>query len=232
MFILLPLSDAGLPKDNVEKTEVLEKIYDKAISMGIAHEDIIVDGLVTTVGANAAAGVECFDTIAYCKDVKKLPTICGLSNISFGLPNRDAVNGTFFAMALQNGLSAAIMNPFSQDMLKTYYTYRALMGYDTNCEEYIGFAPSITAAAASTATQQTTAAEEYKSALQKAIVKGLKEQAGELTAKLLEETEPLEIVQKEVIPALDIVGKGYEAKTVYLPQLLMAAHSRASHSSS
>lgn len=116
MFILLPLSDAGLPENLEKKREILNTIYDTAISMGIAHEDIVVDGLVATIGANPEAAKECFDTISYCKEIKKLPTICGLSNISFGLPERGYVNTAFLTMAIAKGLTMAIANP-SQDLL-------------------------------------------------------------------------------------------------------------------
>lgn len=116
MFILLPLSDAGLPKDVEEKKQIINTIYDKALSLGMAHEDIVVDGLVATIGANPKAAIECYETIAYCKDEKKLPTICGLSNISFGLPERMYVNTAFLTMAICKGLTMAIANP-SQELL-------------------------------------------------------------------------------------------------------------------
>jgi 5-methyltetrahydrofolate--homocysteine methyltransferase len=116
MFILLPLSDAGLPKDAAEKQEIIEKIYDRAMALGIAHEDIVVDGLVATIGANPSAAQECFETITYCKVQKLLPTICGLSNISFGLPERGYVNTAFLTMAIAKGLTMAIANP-SQELL-------------------------------------------------------------------------------------------------------------------
>lgn len=116
MFILLPLSDEGLPKDAQEKQQIIETIYEKAMALGMAHEDIIVDGLVATIGANPKAAKECFETISYCKDVRKLPTICGLSNISFGLPERSYVNTAFLTMAIAKGLTMAIANP-SQELL-------------------------------------------------------------------------------------------------------------------
>ena len=116
MFILLPLSDEGLPKNAEEKQQIIEKIYEKAMELGIAHEDIVVDGLVATIGANPDAAKECYETISYCKEVRKLPTICGLSNISFGLPERGYVNTAFLTMAICKGLTMAIANP-SQELL-------------------------------------------------------------------------------------------------------------------
>lgn len=116
MFVLLPLSDEGLPKDTQEKKDIINAVYNRAMECGMSHEDMIVDGLVATIGANPNAAVECFDTIEYCKEVKKLPTICGLSNISFGLPERIYVNTAFLNMAIGKGLTMAIANP-SQELL-------------------------------------------------------------------------------------------------------------------
>lgn len=116
MFVLLPLSDAGLPKDAAEKMQIINTVYDRAMEIGMAHEDIVVDGLVATIGANPEAAKECFETISYCRNVKKLPTICGLSNISFGLPERGYVNAAFLTMAIHSGLTMAIANP-SQELL-------------------------------------------------------------------------------------------------------------------
>lgn len=116
MFILLPLSDAGLPKDGEEKHGIIRKVMEHAMELGLAKEDIVVDGLVATVGANPNAALECFETIAYCRNELELPTICGLSNISFGLPERMYVNTAFLTMAIANGLTMAIANP-SQELL-------------------------------------------------------------------------------------------------------------------
>ena len=115
MFVLLPLSDEGLPKDQAEKTAIIEKITARALELGMRREDIVVDGLVTTVGANGNAALETLETIRFCKE-NGLATICGLSNISFGLPERSYINTTFLTMAIQAGLSMAIANP-SQELL-------------------------------------------------------------------------------------------------------------------
>ena len=232
LVVALTLDEGGIPNTAAGRVTIAEKILKTAESYGIEKKDIIFDTLAMAISADPNAAKATVDALHEIKHRLGCHTSLGVSNISFGLPNRDAINSTFFAMALENGLSAAIMNPFSGDMMKTYFAYRALHGLDENCGDYIDFASKyVPAAAATTAVTQLTAAsasEEYKSALQKAVVKGLKDQAGELTAKLLEETAPLEIVQNEIIPALDIVGKGYEEKTVYLPQLLMAAEAAKS----
>lgn len=228
LVVALTLDENGIPDTAAERVVIAEKILKTAESYGIEKKDIIFDTLAMAISADPNAAHATVDSLKEIKERLGCHTSLGVSNISFGLPNRDFVTSTFFAMALENGLSAAIMNPHSADMMKTYYAYRALHGYDENCADYINFASNFIPAAAAGTTQPAATQQEFKSALQKAVVKGLKEQAGELTAKLLEETAPLEIVQNEIIPALDIVGKGYEAKTVYLPQLLMAAEAAKS----
>ncbi|MGN1346039.1 MAG: cobalamin-dependent protein, partial [Eubacteriales bacterium] len=191
-------------------------------------KDLLFDTLAMAVSAAPDAALVTLGALHAIRHDLGCHTSLGVSNISFGLPNRDAVNSTFFALALENGLSAAIMNPYSGDMMKTYYAYRALHGIDDHCADYIEFAstyvPAETAKAAASAPQTVGTAEDGKSALQKAISKGLKEQAASLTAELLKTAAaPMDIVQNEIIPALDLVGRGFEAKTVYLPQLLMSA---------
>ncbi|MBP3628147.1 MAG: homocysteine S-methyltransferase family protein [Anaerotignum sp.] len=228
LVVALTLDENGIPDTAAERVAIAEKILKTAAEYGIDKKDIIFDTLAMAISADPNAAHATVDSLKEIKECLGCHTSLGVSNISFGLPNRDFVTSTFFAMALENGLSAAIMNPHSADMMKTYYAYRALHGYDENCADYINFASNFIPAAAAGTTQPAATQQEFKSALQKAVVKGLKEQAGELTAKLLEETAPLEIVQNEIIPALDIVGKGYEAKTVYLPQLLMAAEAAKS----
>lgn len=116
MFILLPLSDEGLPKDSEEKHNIIRVILEEALRIGMDKEDIIVDGLVATIGANPKAALECFETFSYCRNELGLPTACGLSNISFGLPERSYVNTAFLTMAIANGLTMAIANP-SQELL-------------------------------------------------------------------------------------------------------------------
>lgn len=228
LVVALTLDEDGIPETAEKRVAIAEKILRTAAEYGIAKKDIIFDTLAMAISADGNAAFATVNALREIKEHLGCHTSLGVSNISFGLPNRDFVTSTFFAMALENGLSAAIMNPHSVDMMKIYYAYRALHGLDENCADYIVFASHFTATAVSAASVQPGQQEEYKSALQKAVVKGLKEQAGELTERLLTETAPLEIVQNEIIPALDIVGKGYEKKTVYLPQLLMAAEAAKS----
>ena len=228
LVVALTLDESGIPDTAQGRVKIAENILKVANKYGIDKKDIIFDTLAMTISADNKAAVATLSSLKTIKNELGCHTSLGVSNISFGLPNRDAVNGTFFALALQNGLSAAIMNPYSVDMMKTYYAYRALKGLDENCAEYIGSAESfvVTVTSVAAAAQKTT--EEYSSELQHAVIKGFKDKAGELTKNLLSSVDPLEIVNNEIIPALNIVGDGFEKKTVYLPQLLMSAEAAKS----
>lgn len=235
LVVALTLDESGIPDTAAGRIAIAEKILAKAESYGIQKKDIIFDTLAMTISSDIHSAKVTLDSLHYLKETLGCHTSLGVSNVSFGLPNRDAINGTFFALALENGLSAAIMNPFSAEMMKTFYTYKALKGMDENCAKYIENAAEFTVTAPATQSpvgaQNSTAVNGQPSSgteLQKAIISGRKERAGELTQSLLQEKEPLTIVQEEIIPALDIVGQGYEEKRVYLPQLLMSAEAAKS----
>ena len=228
LVVALTLDESGIPDTAQGRVKIAENILNVANEYGIDKKDIIFDTLAMTISADNQAAVATLSSLKTIKNELGCHTSLGVSNISFGLPNRDAVNGTFFALALQNGLSAAIMNPYSVDMMKTYYAYRALKGLDENCAEYIGSAESFVVTVTSVAAAAPKTTEEYSSELQHAVIKGFKDKAGELTKNLLSSVDPLEIVNNEIIPALNIVGDGFEKKTVYLPQLLMSAEAAKS----
>jgi len=234
LIVALTLDDSGIPTKAEERYRIAENILAEAEKYGIDKKDIIFDPLALTISADNNSAKETLRAVSLIKNKLGCHTSLGVSNVSFGLPQREIINSSFFTMALQNGLSAAIMNPYSLDMMKSYMAYKALAGLDDNCTDYIGFTetvpqPASASAATATATVSTDIKpSEYASELQKAIAKGLKEQAAQLTSELLKTTEPLEIVQNEVIPALNIVGTGFENKTVYLPQLLMSAEAAKS----
>ena len=228
LVVALTLDESGIPDTAQGRVKIAENILKVANEYGIDKKDIIFDTLAMTISADNQAAVATLSSLKTIKNELGCHTSLGVSNISFGLPNRDAVNGTFFALALQNGLSAAIMNPYSVDMMKTYYAYRALKGLDENCAEYIGSAESFVVTVTSVAAAAPKTTEEYSSELQHAVIKGFKDKAGELTKNLLSSVDPLEIVNNEIIPALNIVGDGFEKKTVYLPQLLMSAEAAKS----
>lgn len=248
LVVALTLDDSGIPKTAEGRVAIAEKILACAEAYGISKKDIIFDTLAMTVSAEPDAAMETLKALRLIKEKLRCHTSLGVSNVSFGLPKRDAINAAFYTCALENGLSAAIMNPYAQDMMKSYYAFRALHQMDENCSDYIGFVSSLPEAAAaqtapsaggssspdsaqtgnrtgsqSAVTPAAAASGAYASALQRAIAKGLREQAAELTEQMLADTEPLQIIQDEIIPALDIVGQGFEEKRVYLPQLLMAA---------
>ena len=224
VVIALTLDEAGIPATAEGRVAIAKRILATAATYGIPKKDIVFDTLTMTVSADPTAAKTTLAALRYIREKLGCHTSLGVSNVSFGLPNREAVNSTFFALALENGLSAAIMNPHAAEMKKTYYTYRALNGLDQNCADYVGvaesFATAVTTANAVTAPMEGTA-------LQQAIVKGLRDRAATLAQELLATTDPMEIIDGEVIPALNRVGEGFENKTLFLPQLLMAAEAAA-----
>jgi len=229
LVVALTLDENGIPESADERFKIAEKILETAEKYGIDRKDIIFDTLAMTISADTTAAIATLNSLKRIKTELGCHTSLGVSNVSFGLPNRDAINSTFFALALENGLSAAIMNPYSADMMKTYYTYRALKNLDENCTDYISAADSFTVTANPAVSQETKKTDEdFKSELQQAIIKGFKDRAGEITGELLKTSHPLDIVQNEIIPALNIVGEGFEKRAVYLPQLLMSAESAKS----
>lgn len=243
LVVCLTLDEDGIPDTAAKRVEIAEKIIRVAATYGIEKKDLIFDTLAMTVSADTNAALATLQALNIIKHELGCHTSLGVSNVSFGLPNREIITATFFALAMENGLSAAIMNPNSAEMMKSYYAFRALHGLDDNCSDYIenigkyavaqvsagatGTAAGATGAASGAAggsgADVNNGASEFASDLQRAIVKGLKEQAANLTIKMLETEQPLEIVTTQIIPALDIVGKGFEKKTMYLPQLLMSA---------
>lgn len=212
--IALTLDEKGIPDSAMGRYEIAKRIVEKAAEYGIDKRDIIVDPLCLTVSSDKNAPRVTLDSIRLIKEGLGVKTSLGISNVSFGLPNRDFVTSAFFALALREGLDAVIMNPYSQEMQKVYYSYNALMGIDESCAEYITYASDKKTEIGSADTDIT---------LEKAIIKGLKKDAKEITKKLISTTPPLEIVNNHIIPALDSVGDDYEKGKSYLPQLLLSA---------
>ncbi|MBQ9121393.1 MAG: dihydropteroate synthase, partial [Clostridia bacterium] len=226
LVVALTLDENGIPDKAEDRLAIARKILSESEKYGIEKKDIIFDPLAMTVSADQNAAKETLRAVGLIQSELGCHTSLGVSNVSFGLPGRDMVNGAFFALALGQGLSAAIMNPYSQEMMKAYYTYRTLAGLDDNCADYIAFAETVPQAVAPAAPEKNATApseDEFASELQRAIIKGLKEQAAGLTERMLATVTPLQIVQEDIIPALNTVGEGFENKTVYLPQLLMSA---------
>ncbi len=228
VVVALTLDEDGIPDKAEDRLNIAKSILKEAEKYGIDKKDIIFDPLALTISADNSAGKETLRAVEMITNELGCHTSLGVSNVSFGLPSRETINSAFFTLAMGKGLSAAIMNPYSQSMMQAYYAFCALDGLDDNCGEYIEYAQNIVPVAETNTVKVTKTTAEYKSELQKAIIKGLKEQSAVITQELLKTTEPLEIVKNEVIPALDIVGVGFEKKTVYLPQLLMSAESAKS----
>ena len=220
VVVALTLDENGIPATAEGRFAIAENILKTAEKYGISRKNIVFDTLCMPISADANAGSVTLRAMARIRNELICHTILGVSNVSFGLPNRDAVNGTFFTLAMENGLSAAIMNPNSAEMWKAYYTFCALKGLDENCAAYMENATLFdTAAPVST----PAATVDFGEGLQYAIGKGLKDKAAAITAQLLETLAPLAVVNEQIIPALDKVGKGFEEKKIFLPQLLMSA---------
>lgn len=224
--ICLTLDERGIPETAAERVAVAEKIIKEAAKYGIEKKDLIFDTLAVTVSAAPDAANVTLSALREIRERLGCHTSLGVSNVSFGLPERELLNGVFFALALQSGLSAAIVNPDSAEIMKTYYACRALAGRDPRFADYLRFAASY-APASAPKTERPVAGNGGETELQRAIVKGLKQQAAEITQTLLESAAPLGIIENDVIPALNAVGEGFERKTVYLPQLLMSAEAAA-----
>lgn len=244
MFILLPLSDAGLPKDLDEKKEIIHKILDKAFALGMTKDDIVVDGLVTTVAANPKAAVETLETIRYCKEMG-LATICGLSNISFGLPERMNVNSAFLTMAIQSGLTMAIANPNQEMLVHAALTSDLLMAKEESDLAYINRMNEVKEAkeaflqanpdaatfagvgAVKNVNRANTADQTSQSPLEQvkeAVLKGKQRDILSLTRKAVEEhIEPQEILNQALLPAIGEVGDLFDCGKYFLPQLIASA---------
>lgn len=234
MFILLPLSDEGLPKDLDEKKQIIQTIYNRALELGFSKEDIIVDGLVTTVGANKKAALETLETISYCKNELGLATICGLSNISFGLPERGFVNTAFLTMAIANGLTMAIANPSQELLMNAAYASDLLLNKEDADIRYIENVKAVTVGGGNVALHTASAdgkqSKEIKevtsarSKLYENVLKGNKRTMIEdVKAFLSEGNEPQTIIEEHLIPAINEVGVLFDKKKYFLPQLISSA---------
>lgn len=237
MFILLPLSDTGLPEDSEEKHSIIRSVMEEAIRIGLAKEDIIVDGLVATIGANPRAALECYETFAYCKNELGLPTVCGLSNISFGLPERSYVNTAFLTMAIANGLTMAIANPsqellmnaaFASDLLlaKPESDLRYINRMNMLAEKYAGQEKVLVPVKKKAAGDGTAvSSKEEHSAVYEAVLKGNKGSIiDEVKAALAAGVKPDEIINDHLIPAINEVGVLFDKQKYFLPQLISSAN--------
>lgn len=219
VLVCLCLDESGIPETVEGRLSVAEKIVKTAAQYGIPKKNLVMDALVLTISTGQDNAQITLETLRRIRYEMGLHTVLGVSNISFGLPERSRINTAFFTMAMNNGLSAGIVNPSSEPMMSAYYSFNALIGEDEQCMAYI--------ANASQTADKSNAAPAAKNSvltLDEAIIKGLSESASEATVKLLEQNiDALTIINEKLIPALDVVGKGFEEKKMFLPQLLMSA---------
>lgn len=219
VVVCLCLEEGGIPETVEGRLDVAEKIVRTAAEYGIPKKNLVMDALVLTISTGSDNANITLETLRRIRYEMGLHTVLGVSNISFGLPERSRINTAFFTMAMNNGLSAGIVNPSSEPMMAAYYSFNALIGEDDQCMEYIAKAASQTADKPVVA-----AAKKSELTLDEAIIKGLAESAHEATVRLLEQgVDSLAIINEKLIPALDVVGKGFEEKKMFLPQLLMSA---------
>ena len=228
LVVALTLDESGIPATSEGRVRIARKILRKAEEYGIKKKDIIFDPLALTISADNSSGRETLEAVKFIRNSLGCHTSLGVSNVSFVLPRREIINSNFFTLALWQGLSAAIMNPYSEDMMKSYFAYCALKGLDDNCQNYVAFTETLPETVAATVAPKTAEKNDDATGLKRAVIKGLKEQASTLTDEMLKTRDALDIVRNEIIPALDEVGIGFENKTVYLPQLLMSAESAKS----
>ncbi len=288
----LTIDEDGIPETTEGRVKIAKKIYENAEKWGIKRKDVIIDSLTMAVSSDTNAAKATLETLRIVRDELGGSSVLGVSNISFGLPNREFVTSAFFTLAMHNGLGAAIMNPLSSEMMKAWNTYVLLNGQDKDCLGYLKFSekydqkkaeadekaalsgvqgainaiygafpssgqvnPALAAAAGKLASAQKgatvaagtssageNAAEKAGSerasseagragagSLEHAVIHGLKEDAAKITQQLLDSGKAaVEIIDGYLIPGLDYVGKKFEEKKMYLPQLLMAADSAKS----
>ena len=224
VVVALTLDENGIPNDANARVDIAVKILNEAKKYNIDKNNIIFDPLALTISADKNSALVTLQAVKIITEKLKCKTVLGVSNVSFGLPSRDIINANFLTLALNNGLTSAIINPNSVEMLKAYNAYKALLGKDENFTNYITFASNLTEKVIENKPVIENVDGKFTS-LQTAIIKGFKEKAGEITAELLKTCNPLDIIKNEIIPALDEVGVGFENKKIYLPNLLMSAES-------
>lgn len=259
VVVALLLDEDGIPDTVDERIAIARRIIAEAAKYGIEKKDLVMDALAMTISSEPRGAVVTLETLRRLRDEVGVHTVLGVSNISFGLPMRPVINAAFYTMALYSGLSAGIINPASDDMMRAYDSYHALMNLDDNCGNYIskyggmtmkttmlpigmagstaadGINGNMVASDTGSANAGTVRAGfdaeghgHGRMTLRRLIEKGMKDEAGLAARELLAENEPLAIINEHLIPALDFVGKGFEAGTVFLPQLLMSAEAAKS----
>ncbi len=222
VIVALTLDESGIPDTADGRVKIAEKILKRAEEYGIRRSDIVFDPLTLTVSADPNAALVTLSALRAIRRNLGCHTLLGVSNVSFGLPERNGINSVFFTSALENGLSAAIMNPYSVEMMNSYHAWKTLNGLDPNCAGYIAFASANASGDAKTASAPKISQTPCQT-LSDAIQKGMKDEASRMTDDLLADHDPLSVVETEIIPALNEIGRQYEQGKAFLPQLLMSA---------
>ncbi len=221
VVVALTLDENGIPSSAAERVAIAQKIINEAKKYGIDKKDIVVDALAMAVSSDKNSANTTIKSVKKLTEDLHVNTILGVSNISFGLPNREMLNSTFLNLCFENGLSSAIMNPLSKEMMKSYHSFCALKGLDDNFESYITFASGED-------TDKKPSSDNALMTLSFAIEKGFSQKAYDIALSLLDSENPLDIINDKIIPALNKVGEGFEKNTVFLPQLLMSAEAAKS----
>ena len=223
VLVGLCLDEDGIPPTAEGRVEIAKRIADEAQKYGIDKKELVMDALTLTISAQQQESAQTIKALKIIKEDLGIKTVLGVSNISFGLPRRELINSTFFALALNNGLDACIINPCAESMMNTYRSYLALTGYDENCVSYIEKYANTKAQTTIISTQTEDTQKDSENALFNIIVKGLKDQSYAETQNMLKTHEPMDIINNTLIKALDVVGKGFESGRMFLPQLMMSA---------
>ena len=229
VVVCLTLDEQGIPETAEGRVRIARHIVEEAAKYGIEKKDLLIDTLCMTISSGEKGSIVSLEALRRIREELGVKTVLGVSNISFGLPAREIVNGVFFAMALEDGLNAAIMNPASAEMKKAYHAFRALKGYDAHCADYIEKYQSPPRKADEGNQAQPGKADSFDTAaggatgLFTAIRKGVKDKAVEEAAHALATRDALTVIHEEMMPALDEVGRAFEKGTLFLPQLIMSA---------
>lgn len=221
VVVALTLDENGIPSTAEGRVEIARKIIAKGAEYGLTKDDFIVDVLCLAVSADNTSANVILEAMKSVRELLGVRTALGVSNISFGLPSRTSLNAAFYTLTLNAGLSAAIINPLSLPMISAYRAYRALTGRDSDCSKWIAFSENLEGGETS-----FTPATSQSMSLSTLIEKGLRDDASEAARSLVSTgLSPLEIINSEIVPALEKVGSLFESGKYFLPQLLMAADS-------
>ncbi|MBQ6530428.1 MAG: homocysteine S-methyltransferase family protein [Clostridia bacterium] len=227
VLVGLCLDEDGIPATADERVEIAKKIRDRAAEYGIKPKNLVMDALTLTISAQQKESAETIKALKRIKDELGICTTLGVSNISFGLPRREIVNGTFFALALHSGLDACIINPCADAMINAYRAFMALACYDEDCQGYVAAYAGTKSETTVTRENQAETKTENVNPLFDIILKGLKEQAFDETVRQLETVDPMDLVNNVLVEALNVVGREFEKGTMFLPQLMMSAETVA-----